>query len=1281
MKITIFYSWQSSTDVKYNKNFIFSCLKKAVKKLANKPEFLRIEFEIIEGVGGLPGSPQLAATITEQRIPNCDLFIADLSVVNKCSRFVKWIINVFENTKYEPLINPNVLSEYGVALNSIGYERIIGVVNSKYGSPKEDSENLPFDIRHLRFPIEYKYSKKTSDIDKVKKELIDDLANALKEPVLFAIQHQKEKYYPFQTWETWERTNQRSKKFFSNYKIEEINETITKWISNPLGCIRVLGLSGLGKTRILMELFRPKDADPQSHIISSKVLYLNCSLSRSVDYQAYFSKFSKEGDKVVILDNCSTVLLREVLLSVNLAEKRISLISIDSNPEEIEQDKVKDVNYLIIRKEELNTIVSDILTEDFTMLDKDSVNKIKEFSQGIPLMAVLLAEAMKDGETYVGKLEDKELLDKLLGAKGQNERNRKILKSCSIFNYFGIEDELRSQLHFIATNKNITSLDGDDQVIIDDFSEVCNHYLKREIFERRGRMIGMRPFPLAMSLAQEWLEQCTAEKLNNVIVSLSKLAEPDRKQLSDSLSEQMKYLGYSEKAVLVIEKIVGPDSPFDNAEVLNTELGSRLFRSFVEVNPVAVAENISRNLANKSKEDLLNFEEGRRNIVWTLEKLCFDKRTFNAGAKIMFALAIAENESWSNNATGQFLKLFKIILSGTEANLEERWKIIEWGLSNPDVEYQELAVRAMSVGLSYGYFTRVSGPERQGTKKLMDHYPSDSEIEDYWSKILNSLTSIIKSNSKISESAAKVIATSIGPVFNAGYAEIILPKLSEVAEHLNYDWDEGFINLIRARKNKNNYLPEAMMKQIDELRDLLTNKDFKNRYLTFETVYYNDNSGEIDIEKVKDGFMALADEFVQIDPPWEHYLELFYRNRLNFTFFFGKRLYKLLSGNPESVQSFLVSSINVLISIKRDETEPTVLAGFISEASQEEKHLFYEQLTKFDELCYLTFYFISNDTEGKVFFNLLFNLIDNQKCSLQEFVSFRYSEALKVLSYDELITMKDKLFSYGLKGYEVVFDIYFNLGYNNEEKGGFLLPIFKECIYKIGIVKKETDQLAAIKWDQTIRKILENPDEKEFAIYINQAIIESISYQNTYNIDYKAKDIYRLLLTVHFETIWPHLSKALLFEGEDYIKFYSLKNILGAEIGGISSSKGVLFLGDIDAIFKWSQNNVPLAPTRLAELVPIFGNNNDDYHSWHPISTRLINEFGNIEAVLQSISTNMGNYSWTGSIVPLLESKKILFESISNHQLLSVSEWARKQIAYLDAEIKQEKNRDAEMYL
>jgi len=59
----------------------------------------------------------------------------------------------------------------------------------------------------------------------------------------------------------------------------------------------------------------------------------------------------------------------------------------------------------------------------------------------------------------------------------------------------------------------------------------------------------------------------------------------------------------------------------------------------------------------------------------------------------------------------------------------------------------------------------------------------------------------------------------------------------------------------------------------------------------------------------------------------------------------------------------------------------------------------------------------------------------------------------------------------------------------------------------------------------------------------------------------------------------------------------------------------------------------------------------------------------------------MGNYSWTGSVIPLLISKKQLFESLLNHKINTVVDWAKRNIKYLEEEIKREKYRDEEMFL
>jgi len=402
-------------------------------------------------------------------------------------------------------------------------------------------------------------------------------------------------------WSDWEQTIPITEKFITNAKADEIKKAVQEILPDSKLSLRVLGLSGLGKTRMLLEVFRPINGDDSSIMLSSRVIYIKCNYKPNVDFQVIFSKLNLEQEgRIVSLDNCSIEIHRQALGFAKRGNNKTSFISLDSNPEEINQNKINGVNYLVINKEDLSSVVDEILNRDFGGIGAENIKTIKEFSQGIPLMAVLLAESVKNGEKFIGKLEDKLLLDKLLGPKGQEHRNRTILKACSIFNYFGFSGELTSQVEFIAKNKHISSLNGDDIVIVNEFNEVCDHYLKRGIFERRGRFIGMRPFPLAMSLAQEWLEPCTPARLVEVIVSIAKLPEPDRRNLSEALSERMKYLGYNDKALEIVDRIIGPGSPFDNAEVLNTELGSRLFRSFVEVNPIAVSQNFKRQFFNKS---------------------------------------------------------------------------------------------------------------------------------------------------------------------------------------------------------------------------------------------------------------------------------------------------------------------------------------------------------------------------------------------------------------------------------------------------------------------------------------------------------------------------------------------------------------------------------------------------------------------------------------------------------------------------------------------------------
>ncbi len=146
--MNIFFSWQSDLPYKENKNFIEDCIKTAIKELNHENKHL-VDFLLDKDTSGEPGNPEIISVILE-KIDRCRVFICDLTVIN---------------SKYEgrKLPNPNVIFELGYAIKSLGWEKVICVVNEEFGK----SEELPFDMKHRRM-LSYNLSKRSKSGEKRK---------------------------------------------------------------------------------------------------------------------------------------------------------------------------------------------------------------------------------------------------------------------------------------------------------------------------------------------------------------------------------------------------------------------------------------------------------------------------------------------------------------------------------------------------------------------------------------------------------------------------------------------------------------------------------------------------------------------------------------------------------------------------------------------------------------------------------------------------------------------------------------------------------------------------------------------------------------------------------------------------------------------------------------------------------------------------------------------------------------------------------------------------------
>jgi len=148
-EVIIFYSWQSDINAKFNRSFIGECLKIAIEKTNKNVEIL---YSLDRDTKNIGGTPDIAATIFD-KIDQCQLFIADVTIINS------------QSSESRKAPNPNVLIELGYAASKIGWNNVICVFNSKFGTLND----LPFDIRSRRI-LQYELnegSEKKTEKDKL----------------------------------------------------------------------------------------------------------------------------------------------------------------------------------------------------------------------------------------------------------------------------------------------------------------------------------------------------------------------------------------------------------------------------------------------------------------------------------------------------------------------------------------------------------------------------------------------------------------------------------------------------------------------------------------------------------------------------------------------------------------------------------------------------------------------------------------------------------------------------------------------------------------------------------------------------------------------------------------------------------------------------------------------------------------------------------------------------------------------------------------------------------
>jgi hypothetical protein len=176
MSFTVFYAWQSDCPNKTNRSLIKEAAEEAISAI-NADATIEDRPVLDHDTKDTPGIPDISNTILE-KIDHCGIFLADLTFVGASPAREA-------GGKPKVMPNSNVMIELGYAMKSVGPERIICVMNTAFGPPEE----LPFDLRHRRYPVQFCHKPEDEGGTAIRKALAKELKTAIRAIIARGIQN------------------------------------------------------------------------------------------------------------------------------------------------------------------------------------------------------------------------------------------------------------------------------------------------------------------------------------------------------------------------------------------------------------------------------------------------------------------------------------------------------------------------------------------------------------------------------------------------------------------------------------------------------------------------------------------------------------------------------------------------------------------------------------------------------------------------------------------------------------------------------------------------------------------------------------------------------------------------------------------------------------------------------------------------------------------------------------------------------------------------------------
>jgi hypothetical protein len=1046
---------------------------------------------------------------------------------------------------------------------------------------------------------------------------------------------------------------------------EKAKERIIDYLSEPKKAIRVIGLSGVGKTRFIYEVLRDETTIAKIALATSAI-YCDFRDIRDRIFEISQSVSESHTPALIIVDECP----RETAIrlgSIITNSSNLRILTIGNDNQSIEQDDCLNIS---ISPADDN-LIEGIIKQRHPNADYSDIDFIKNLSGGYPRIAVLATDNYAEGLPILKSVED--VVERVLIGCGINQVEQvRAIECLSLFKQLGADGKSSSEIDFVA--ENFARQTGDEMY------EHLAHASRQHLVDRRGNYFIAQPLPIAAFLGSRRLDLLRVNTILDFI-------ENSSSALRQSFLSQWCHFDCSRTAYMVARRLL-IDGWCSSLEKLSTEIGSQCLSAIVHIDPDGVTDAIRYIYGDLSIDDLKSAETKNRNLVEVLKLLVFRKRSFYVAAPILMRLAAAEDRYFSNNASSRFTQLFNLRLSGTEVDPDERFAVLDRGISSGDERVISACIEALENTLKRNGFSRFVSLDRIGSQPPFKDWEPElwSEVYDFHVNGIQRLVSVRSNHLNFADKCENIIASHIRSLLRY---DPLFDRIEAVIKNIGQEkgiWLEGIKGVGDWLYFDKTKAPEEFSQKVKKLYDSLIPTDLIQKALLY-TKFWSSNirdpdlSYDMNIQSSHDfeyssrKAQEVAAEIATYQEIVDCAIRTMVREELNNVFPFTDELAKTLK-DPIDAFQIAVSEFE-----KSDERKGIqFIRGLISGIDRRDPEAANKCIQIALKSDALKNQMINIYSAASITIERLSEIIQKVKegsipatgCAF-----FSYGRGLDNLSAEDISPLIEELASnHGSQGIWTALDIISTYRQDQENINEHFIQWIKRLTTLPQLFEKIRDyNMDGHLFDRLIFLVHKHHGiDREFAIGLSNQIVKLCQVDDAsifYELENYCENIIKLLVKEQPVIIWKTLS--YFFEMATPSEIYYLASIVGSSQnrfdGEYQDEAGALFgVSDTDCR-EWAKVNPELRTPFLCMFYPLVEIDSTGNSNWHTALVTLTHEFGAVQEFQTALARRLYP-SWSGSIIPQLETYLKLVETWFKHPIPEMSQWAKNMYRSLEKQIK-----------